>query len=129
MRIASRSCAPRSTARPVISCSIKNSLNARLDELMRRQSVIESRATALNDLADCERLPAFHLIERGFEEPKRGTDARLPPAIAALRTGRRLATWLCPRPDRAGGRRIHTAARSLRKQSACDPQCASPTRA
>src|SRR5262249_58726816 len=64
---------------------------------------------AILHLADCERLPAFHLIERGFEAPKGGTDARLPPAIAALRTGRRLATWLCPRPDRAGGRRIHTA--------------------
>jgi hypothetical protein len=35
-------------------------------------------------LAHCQRLPVFHPIERGFEVPKRGADARLPAAVAAL---------------------------------------------
>src|SRR6516225_3836385 len=65
---------------------------------------------AILHLADRQRLPVFHPIECGFEAQKRRADARLPAAVAALRTGRRLATWLCPWPDRAGGHWVRAAA-------------------
>src|SRR5215472_7637990 len=65
---------------------------------------------AILHLADRQRLPVFDPVECGFEAPERGADARLPTAVATLRTNRRLAIWLRSRPDRTGRRRVGTAA-------------------